>query len=58
MTDTDLRTALEKLEQTVAGLVLEVKAMRRHGVSAGDFLQIAVEDVQKTLTELKAAVLQ
>jgi hypothetical protein len=53
---TDLVQVIEKLEQTVAGLILEVKGMRTHGDSAGYFLQIAVEDLQKTVNELKLAV--
>lgn len=58
MTETSLRDVLEKLEQTVAGLILEVKGMRIHSDSAGYFLQIAVEDLQKTVNELKVAVLK
>jgi hypothetical protein len=58
MTETSLRDVLEKLEQTLTGLLLEVKGMRTHGDSAGYFLQIAVEDVHKTLQELKVAVLK
>lgn len=58
MTETALRDVLEKLEQTLAGLILEVKGMRTHGASAGDFLQVAVEDVQKALTALKQEVLR
>lgn len=56
MTETTLRDMLEKFEQTVAGLVIEVKGMRMHSDSAGYFLQIAVEDLQKSVNELKLAV--
>lgn len=53
-----LIAVVEKLEHTVAGLVLEVKGMRTHTDSTGYFLLIAVEDVLKAVQELKVVAQQ
>lgn len=47
---------VEKLEHTAAGLILEVKGMRTHTDSTGYFLLIAVEDLLKTVQELKVVL--
>lgn len=42
-----------KLEQSVSGLIIEVKGQRTHADSGGYFVQIAVEDLLKAVQELK-----
>lgn len=51
-----LVTVVTELIHSVEGLVLEVKGMRKHGDSAGYFLQITCEDLLKTAQELKEAI--
>lgn len=56
MTEKTLIQAIEQLTQSVDGLLLELKGMRTHGASAGDFLQAAIEDFQKVVREIKARI--
>jgi hypothetical protein len=56
VTDNPLIEAIDRLRNSVDGLVIEVKTMHTHGASAGYFLQCAVEDLQETVNELKGVV--
>jgi|HubBroStandDraft_6_1064221.scaffolds.fasta_scaffold225558_6 hypothetical protein len=52
----NLIDVVEKLELSVAGLVMEVKGLRTHADSGGYFVQIAAEDLLKAVQELKLLV--
>lgn len=56
MNEQPLRDVLETLQQSVDGLLVEIKSMHTHHGSAWYFLQCTAEDLLRAVQELKAAM--